>query len=121
MSERGVFTQKSPVAFKHILDFNPDASIWWAFIDIKGGGGSGMAEEKGMNGAQRRLFQYPDTTTQTRQRRSRGRFHSQHAWGYFRSFSSSSSPPFSVYPLSESWGVFLPPFCLLNFSVYLQK
>lgn len=47
MSERGVFTQKSPVAFKHILDFNPDASIWWAFIDIKGGGGSGMAEEKG--------------------------------------------------------------------------
>lgn len=80
-----------------------------------------MAEEKGMIGAQRRLFQYPDTTTQTRQRRSRGRFHSQHAWGYFRSFSSSSSPPFSVYPLSESWGVFLPPFCLLNFSVYLQK
>lgn len=64
----GVFTQKSPVSFKHILDFHPDASIWWVLFISKGGGGSGKAEEKAMNGAQRRLFQYPDMTTPTWQR-----------------------------------------------------
>lgn len=94
MSERGVFTQKSPVAFKHILDFHPDASIWWVFIDIKGGGGSGKAEEKGMNGAQRHLFQYPDTTTQTRQRRAEA--------GFIPSMLGAISGPFLLLLLLRS-------------------
>lgn len=32
----GVFTQKSPVSFKHILDFHPDASVWWVLLISKG-------------------------------------------------------------------------------------
>lgn len=111
----GVFTQKSPVSFKHILDFHPDASIWWVLFKSKGGGGSGKAEEKGMNGAQRRLFQYPDMTTPTWQRQVSfpARFGLFQVVFVFFFYCVLSDLRAGVY--------FLPPFSLLHFHVYLPK
>lgn len=72
--------------------------------------------EKGMNGAQRRLFQYPDMTTQTWQRQVSfpARFGLFQVIFFFFFF-------FCVLSVSDSRGVFLPPFCSLNFHVYQSK
>lgn len=63
---------------------------------MKGGGGSGKAGAKAMNGAQRRLFQYPDMTTETDAAEA-GSFPA--CFGLFQAgffSSSSSSSSFSV-------------------------